>query len=155
MLAATQIKMCGFISLSQTASVHFTLETTVGFGDGDSERCTVCDTFLCVKSKQGGWWSTVKTTGISFQRKCGFNLMLIKQTWHLRADYCAQDLSAGGKGKMKEGRGTGGKGNGNETKEDLQHLLACIMSVHVPLGKHFLTFGPTITRLPLQMYSIS
>lgn len=56
---------------------------------------------------------------------------------------------------MKEGRGTGGKGNGNETKEDLQHLLACIMSVHVPLGKHFLTFGPTITRLPLQMYSIS
>lgn len=41
--------MCGFISLSQTASVHFTLETAVGFGDGDSERCTVCDTFLCVK----------------------------------------------------------------------------------------------------------
>lgn len=36
-----------------------------------------------------------------------------------------------------------------------QHLLCWLRSVQVPLGKHFLTFGPTITLLPLQMYSIS
>lgn len=36
-----------------------------------------------------------------------------------------------------------------------QHLLLWLRSVQVPLGKHFLTLGPTITLLPLQMYSIS
>lgn len=50
MLAATQIKRCGFISLSQTASVHFTLEFHSGFGDGDSECCTVSDTV----NREGG-----------------------------------------------------------------------------------------------------
>lgn len=36
-----------------------------------------------------------------------------------------------------------------------KHLLRWLRSVHVLLGKHFLTLGPTITLLPLQMYSIS
>jgi len=40
-------------------------------------------------------------------------------------------------------------------RKDLQHLLCRAMSVHVPLGKHFLTLGPTITLFPLQIYSIS
>lgn len=55
-------------------------------------------------SKQGGWWSTVKTTGISFQRKCGFNLMLIKQTWHLRKSWllCTGSVCRGEKERWKK-----------------------------------------------------